>query len=165
MVSLTTIIAGYGAVISTVAIWRQIRSDRVRIKITVDKLMHECGDRREDDEPPDAFPVVVMTVTNLSKRPVTIRTFGAASLFPLPRLVAVRSSPQVPWEITEGKSVESMWDKDEIDFSTIDYWEAWDSRGKMHKLQVASRFKHLKSVFQRRMAARKREKMLREFDH
>jgi hypothetical protein len=56
-----------------------------------------------------------------------------------------------------------MWEEEEIDFSMIDYWEAWDSRGTMHKLQVAPRFRHLKSVLQRRMAVRKREKMLRQF--
>jgi hypothetical protein len=46
-------------------------------------------------------------------------------------------------------------DQSDMDFSTFDYWHAWDSRGKTHKLQEASLLKHWKSKLQRKLASTK----------
>jgi len=77
-------------------------------------------------------------------------TFGAIRLYPNKNFAAVDSRPQLPSEITEGKFITSIWDQADIDFSTIDYWGTWDSRGKRHKVQEASRFRHWSYAIQKK---------------
>jgi hypothetical protein len=150
---ITAIIAVYGAVLSTIAIFRQYLSDRVKVRLTSARNMQVVGDLRYG-----GMTLTVLTVTNTGKRPVTITTFGAISLHPHSNLVAVDSTPQLPCELTEGKYVVSKWDQADLDFSTIDYWAAWDSRGEVHKLREASRFKHWKSLRQQKREWRKKKK-------
>jgi hypothetical protein len=153
---ITAIIAVYGAVLSTIAILRQYLSDQVKVKVTVGKNMQMVGDPRYQ-----GMTLVVLTVTNVGKRPVTIRTFGTVPLHPYPGLVAVQTVPLLPCELTEGKFVNSHWNQSDLDFSKIDYWAAWDSRGKVHKLREASRFEHWKSVRQQKNEWRKNKKVKR----
>ena len=150
---ITAVIAIYGAVLSTTAILRQYLSDRVKVRFTVGKNMQIVGDPRYR-----GMALTVLTVTNVGKRPVTITTFGAISLHPHHNFVAVDTAPQLPCELTEGEFVTSKWDQADLNFLTIDYWAAWDSRGKVHKLREASRFKHWKSVRQQRREWRKKKK-------
>jgi len=138
----TTIIAIYGAVLSTIAILRQYVGDRVRIKVTVQRNMEMVGDPRYK-----GMTLTIMTVTNIGRRPVTITTFGAMRLQPSKNFVAIDSRPQLPCEITEGKYINSIWDQSDIDFSTIDYWAAWDSHGRVHKLREAPLWRHLRSLW------------------
>ena len=147
---ITAVIAIYGAVLSTITILRQYLSDRVKVKFTVSKNMQMVGHPRYR-----GLTLTVLTVTNVSKRPVTIRMFGTVPLHPHLGLVAVDTTPQLPCELTEGKFVSSYWEQGDIDFSKIDYWAAWDSRGNVHKLREASRFKHWKSVRQQKREWRK----------
>lgn len=147
---ITAVIAVYGAVLSTVTMVRQYLSDQVKIKFTVSKNMQMVGDPRYR-----GMTLTVLTVTNVGKRPVTIRMFGTVPLHPHLGLVAIDTTPQLPCELTEGKFVTSNWPQDGIDFSTIDYWAAWDSHGNVHKLREASRWKHWKSVRQQRREWRK----------
>jgi hypothetical protein len=97
-------------------------------------------------------------VTNGGRRPVTITTFGTIGLYPNLSLVAVDTQPQLPCEITEGKYITSIWPQAELDFSTIDYWAAWDSHGKKYKVQEASLLSHCKSVRQLKQSFRKNKK-------
>jgi hypothetical protein len=151
--SITTILAVYGAVLSTIAIVRQIVGDRVKVRLKVQKGMEMVGDPRYH-----GMTLTILTVTNLGKRPVTIKTFGAMRLHPnTTNFVAGDSRPQMPCEITEGKFITSIWDQSSIDFSTIDYWAAWDTRDKIYKCPEASRFKHWKSALQRKIAFRKKK--------
>jgi hypothetical protein len=149
----TAIIAGYGAVLSTIAIVRQLRSDRVKVKLIVLRNRQMVGDPRYA-----GLTLTEFRVTNMGQRPVTITTFGAIGLHPHKNFVAVDSQPQLPCEITEGKFITSFWDQQGLDFSAIDYWAAWDSRGNTHELREASRFRHLKSVFQQRREWRKKKR-------
>jgi hypothetical protein len=143
---ITAIIAIYGAVLSTVAIVKQLVSDRVKVKVTVSRNMEMVGDPRYN-----GMTLAILTVTNVGRRPVTITTFGANRLYPCNTNLAVMDSrPPMPCEITESKYITSIWDQAELDFSTIDYWAAWDSQGRIHKLQEASWFRHWKSAIQRR---------------
>jgi hypothetical protein len=137
---ITAIIAVYGAVLSTIAIVRQFVSDRVKVKLTVRRNMQMVGDPRYT-----GMTLTILQVTNLGRRPVTITTFGAIRLCPNTNLVAVDTQPELPCEITEGKYITSIWPQADIDFSTIDYWAAWDSHGRVHKLQESSWFKHWQS--------------------
>jgi hypothetical protein len=152
--SATTIIAVYGAVLSTIAIVRQIIADKVKVSLKVQKGMEMVGDPRYH-----GMTLTILTVTNIGKRPVTIKMFGAIRLHPNTHFVAVDSRPQLPCEITEGKFVTSIWDQSDIDFPTIDYWAAWDTRDKVYKCQEASRFKHWKSLLQQKVAFRKKKEL------
>lgn len=150
---ITAIIAVYGAVLSTVTILRQYFTDRVKVKVTVRKNMQMVGDPRYR-----GVTLTILTVTNVGKRPVTITTFGAVGLHPHDSLVAVDTNPITPCELTEGKYVLSKLDQSGLDFSTIDYWDACDSHGRLHKLREASRFKHWKSVLQQKREWRRNKK-------
>jgi hypothetical protein len=149
---ITAIIALYGAALSTIITVRQFFADRVKIKLTVSRNMEMVGDPRYD-----GMTLTLLQVTNGGRRPVTITTFGAIRLYPITtNLVAIDTRPPLPCEITEGKYVTSLWNQEGLDFSTIDYWAAWDSHGRVHTLREASRFRHLKSAFQRRLAQKKK---------
>ena len=99
--------------------------------------------------------LTMFQVTNAGRRPVTITSFGAIRLHPNTNFAGLDSQPQLPCEITEGKYITSYWDQADLDFSTIDYWAAWDSHGRVYKLQQASWFKHWKSAIQLRWSFRK----------
>jgi hypothetical protein len=151
---ITAIIATYGAVLSTITILRQYFGDRIKVTVTVGKNRQVVGDPRYQN-----MTLTVITVTNIGKRPVTITTFGAIGLHPHRSMVAVDTRPVLPCELTEGRYVTSMWDQNDLNFSTIDYWAAWDSRGKIHKVREASRFNHMKSVLLQRVEwSRKKKK-------
>jgi hypothetical protein len=141
----TAIIAAYGALLSTFVFLRQVFSDRAKVKLTVKRNMEMINDPRYAN-----MTLTILEVINTGRRPVTITTFGAIRLYPNTNFVAVDSRPQLPCEITEGKYITSIWDQAGLDFSTIDYWGAWDSRGRVHKLREASLLNHWKSVIQRK---------------
>jgi hypothetical protein len=147
----TLIIAGYGAVVSTFAVVRQFFSDRVKVRLTIKRNMEMINDFRYA-----GLTLTIFEVINVGRRPVTITTFGAMRLYPNTHFAAVDSRPPLPCEITEGKYITSIWDQVGIDFSTIDYWAAWDSHGRAHKLQEASWFKHWKSKIQYKWSFRKK---------
>jgi hypothetical protein len=137
----TIIIAIYGAVLSTIAIVRQFFSERVKVELTVQKNMQMVGHPRYA-----GMTLIVVTITNIGHRPVTIVSFGEIRLQPNTNFAGMDSNPQLPCELTEGKYVTSYWNQDDLDFSTIDYWTARDSRGKEYRLYEASRWQHWKSV-------------------
>jgi hypothetical protein len=149
--TVTTIVAVYGAVLSTIVLIRQFLNERVRVIVTVKRNRQVVGDPRYKN-----MVLTELTVTNAGHRPVTITTFGTVPLYPNLGLVAAETRPVLPCELTEGRYVTSLWPQAEIDFSVIDYWAAWDSQGRVHKLQEASRLKHWKSIFQLRRSFRKR---------
>ena len=150
---ITAIIAAYGAVLSTIAILRQVFGDRVNVKLTVKRNMEMINDPRYA-----RMTLTILEVVNAGRRPVTITTFGAIRLYPNTNFVAIDSRPQLPCEITEGKYITSIWDQADLDFSSIDYWAAWDSHGRVHKLREASLFEHWRSVIQLKRSFRKRKK-------
>jgi hypothetical protein len=131
---ITAVIAVYGAVLSTIAIVRQLLGDRVKIKLTVKRNMQIMGDPRYGGK-----TLTLIEVTNVGRRPVTIKSFGAIGLYPHLSLAVYDSQPQLPHEITEGQYIQSYWDQADLDFSTIDYWAAWDSHGRVYKLHDMGR--------------------------
>lgn len=152
---ITAVIAVYGAVLSTIAIVRQLLGDRVKIKLTVRRNMEIVGDPRYTGK-----TLTIIKVTNIGRRPVVITTFGAMPLYPYTTgLAVVDSQPQLPREITEGQYIQSFWDQADLDFSTIDYWAAWDSHDRVYKLKEASWLKHLKSSIRRKRDARRKRKL------
>lgn len=147
----TAIVALWGAILSTVVAVRQFLGERVRVKFTVKKNMEMVGDPRYRDT-----TLTILAVTNIGRRPVTITSFGAIRLYPNPSLVAIDTHPQLPCEITEGRYITSIWPQADLDFSTVDYWAAWDSHGRVHRLKEAPRLRHWKSVFQLKRSFKKR---------
>ena len=150
---ITAIIAIYGAILSTIAIIRQLKSDRIKVKLTVRKNREMVGWSKYK-----GVTLTEVKITNVGHRPVTVVSFGAIGLHPHPCLAGIDSQPQLPCEIREGQFISSYWEQAGLDFSKIDYWAAWDSHDKVHKLPEASKFKHWKSVFQQRRMFRKQKK-------
>jgi hypothetical protein len=152
---LTTIIAFYGALLSTAVALRQWRTDRAKVRITVQRNMEMVGHPQYA-----GITLTVIKATNVGRRPVTITSLGALPLFPKNTgMVAVDTHPQLPHEITDGQYIESYWDQARIDLSTIDCWVAWDSHGRQHKFRVVSRYKHWKSERQRKREWKKNRKV------
>jgi hypothetical protein len=149
---ITAVIAGYGAVLSTVAIVRQWKSDRIKVKLAVRKNRAMVGSAKYK-----GVSLTEVKITNIGHRPVTIVSFGAIGLYPHLSLAGVDSQPQLPCEIREGQFISSYWPQAELDFSKIDYWAAWDSHDRVHKLPEASRFKHWKSMSQQKKAFRNKK--------
>jgi hypothetical protein len=146
----------YAAVVSTITgtvqLWNFFR-DRARIEITVRHNMRIVdGDARYDDK-----TLTIVYVTNLGRRPVTINSVGAALLHPHPHIIIPNCNPPLPHELTEGKSLIAILPSCDLDFSTIDFWQAGDAMGRTYNLQIASRFAHiLSNVRVRREGRRKR---------
>jgi len=101
--------------------------------------------------------MVIITATNVGRRPVTISGFGASLLFRKGRVETdwylhdVR--PPVPYEITEGREVAAYVNQENVDFQSLSHWYAWDSTGRHYRLNVAAwhrrwvsayRYKHAK---------------------
>lgn len=150
-------IAFYGAVLSTVTGIVQVVHffrDRVKVNITASPNMEMVGDPRYA-----GMTLVTLQVTNTGRRPVTITTMGAYRLHPRTALVVTDMRPRLPCELTEGKYVTALIGQDDrLDLANIEFWAAWDSAGRIHKLNAASWYKRWKSRRGRKAEAKKRPK-------
>jgi hypothetical protein len=146
------IVAAYGAVLSTI----NFKRDRAKVKLIVRRNRQVVGDPRYDFK----ARFIELQVINVGRRPIMIRSLGTVGLFPADSHVAADTNPQLPCEITEGQFITSLWPQAEIDFSTIDYWEAWDSQEKVYKLRQASWFRHWKSMRQRKRSLRQLQRSI-----
>ena len=145
----TAIIAAYGAVLSTVAVVKQFISERVSVKITVNRDMEIHGDPRYE-----GMTLIVMKVVNKGSRPVTITHTGARGLYPNQSFIITDNQPPLASEIKEGEYITSMVDQADTDVEAIDYWQAIDATGRVYKLRQASWFKHWQSNRQQKRAAK-----------
>ncbi|MGA2877048.1 MAG: hypothetical protein ABSE82_16145 [Nitrososphaerales archaeon] len=147
--TLTAIIAAYGAVVSTIAVAKQIISYRVSIKMTVGLNMETRGDPHHD-----GTTLIILKVVNKGRRPVTITHTGAWCLYPNNPFLCTDTQPDLAHEIKEGESIMTYLPKSAVDVETIDFWQAMDSTGRVYKLRQASRLKHWRSELQRKWAHR-----------
>jgi hypothetical protein len=145
----TAIIAAYGAVVSTIAVVKQLISERVSLKITVSPNMVIHGDPCYR-----GMTLIVMKVVNKGHRAVTITHTGAWGLYPNQSFIITDNHPPLACEIKEGEYITSMVDQANTDIQTIDYWQAIDSTGKVYKLRQTSWFKHWKSARLQKRAAK-----------
>ena len=104
---------------------KQLLSDRVKVKITVSRNMQIVGDPRYH-----GMTMTVLQVTNVGRRPLTIRTFGSIGLYPHKSLVAVDTQPQLPCEITEGKFIDC--DREETAGLLLNFDEGAQKRTRLH---------------------------------
>ncbi len=146
---ITAVVALYGAVLSTVALAKQLASDRVSVTLRVKPGMQVSGDPRYS-----GMTLIVLEIINSGRRPVIIVGCGAVCLYPTDNFITADNQPRLPCELTEGKYITAMLNQSDTDVSTIDYWEARDSSGRMYKLREASLLKHWKSSFERSFAKR-----------
>ncbi len=149
---ITLLIAGYGAILSTIAIVSQCLSDRVKVKLKVMRNM-----KTHNAPEYEGMTIVTVDVVNIGRRPVTVVTVGATGLYPRLHFVAMDNKPTLPHEITEGKYTTTILNQAEIDLPTIDYWVAIDSHGRKYRLREASLFKHWKSRIQFTWSGRKKK--------
>jgi hypothetical protein len=139
-----TVVALYAAVVSTLTGVVQISNyfrDRANIRVTVQHRMEIYGDPRYKDK-----TLTVVSVINAGRRPVTITAVGAYRVHPHNHFVLTDCSPALPHELTEGKRLSAILPSADMDFSTIDYWDASDAVGNSYKCRVASRYAHYLSV-------------------
>lgn len=145
--TVTAIIAAYGAVVSTIAVTKQIISERVSIKMTVGFNMITHGDPRHD-----GTTLIILKVVNNGRRPATITNTGAWCLYPMNPFVCMDTQPDLAHEIKEGEYIMTFLSQSDIDVATVDFWQAIDSTGRVYKLRQASWVKHWWSERQRKQA-------------
>jgi hypothetical protein len=157
-----SILALYGAVLSTITAVVQILNhfrDRVKVALTVRRDMKSLGMGQQFAN----MTMVIITATNVGRRPVTITGFAASLLFGKHKdsdwyLPDVR--PPLPYEITEGKYVAAFLNQANVDFDAIDHWYAWDSTGREFHLNVARWHQRRLSKWRRRRATKPEKKTL-----
>jgi hypothetical protein len=147
--TVTAIIAAYGAVVSTIAVARQLIRERVSLKMTVGLNMETHGDPRHD-----GTTLIILKVVNKGRRPVTITHTGAWCLYPTQPFVCMDTQPELAHEIKEGEYIMTFLSQSDVDVATIDFWQAIDSTGRAYKLRQASWLKHWRSERQRKQAHR-----------
>jgi hypothetical protein len=131
-----SVVAAYAAVVSTITGLIQFSNflrDRALVRVTVRHKMEIVGDPRYKNQ-----TLTIVTVTNAGRRPVTITTIGARCLYPHNHIILPNCTPQLPYELTEGKSLMAIMTPSNFDFATVDLWEAYDAVGRSHQLKVAS---------------------------
>jgi hypothetical protein len=125
------VVAAYAAVLSTITgaaqLWNYTR-DRARIKVTAQNNMTMFGDLHFKNNQ----TLCIVTVANLGRRPVTITTIGGYREYPLDPFVVVRSWPNLPHELTEGKHLMAAMPLDEMDVSKVLWWSASDAVGNQY---------------------------------
>ena len=101
--SLTTILAVYGAVLSTIAILRQFIGDRIKVKLTVRTNRQIVGHPKYR-----GIDLTEVKITNVGRRPVTIVSFGAIGLYPNLSLAGIDSQPQLPVKFVKANSSQAI---------------------------------------------------------
>jgi hypothetical protein len=126
-----SVVAAYAAVLSTITgaaqLWNYNR-DRARIKVSAQNNMVMFGDIRYKNNQ----RLCMVTVANHGRRPVTITTVGGYRKIPLDPFVVVECRPNLPHELTEGKSLTAVMPSDELDFSKVLWWSASDGVGNQY---------------------------------
>ena len=137
------VVAVYAAIVSTltgsVQLWNFLR-DRAKIRLSVQRNMEIIGDPRYHGK-----KLVIVRVSNFGRRPVTITTVGAQTLFPHNHIIIPDCNPSLPHELTEGKSLIAIMEPRDFDFSTLALWEAYDAVGRPYRLPVASWYARMQS--------------------
>ena len=121
----TTVVAVYGAVVSTVVAVMQFAKERIRVRVTVGKNRQMVGDPRYANT-----VLTELTVTNIGHHPLQLERLEPFPSIPA-RLVWWRPKLTLDCHVKSlnGQYIVSFWPQVDLDFSTIDYWAAWDSSG------------------------------------
>lgn len=147
---LTGTLAVYGAVLSTLTVVIQVSNhfrDRPKVVLTVRKNMRPVfPDRRYH-----GMTLVIVTATNVGRRPVRIDGFAAGLLFQKGRKetdwILPDVHPPIRCETTESRTVSSFLNQADVNFDSISHWYVWDSAGRHYRLNVAPWHKRLISRY------------------
>ena len=128
-------VAWYAAIVATVGAAIQIAAyfrDRARLEVTFQREMQYLNDPLH---PPDTV-FTIITITNVGRRPVTVRNIG---LQKRGRKGAILTDvqPMLPHELTEGKFAVATLDETGLDMEEVAYFAAWYSAGRMYCAPVA----------------------------
>jgi len=119
--------------------------------MTIRKNMTAIGRGREYD----GMKIVIITATNVGRRPISISGFAASLLFKKGQVetdILHDVRPPLPCEITEGKTVSAYVNQENLDFESISCWFAWDSAGKHYRSNVAPWYKRWVSAYRYKYA-------------
>ena len=158
MTGITTILAIYASLLSSISAARNYLHDRRNLKISSRRhvdLIEEGGVWGENGA------WIVVKVVNKSRRPITITEVGAQLLFPKTGFVNLTVRPEASKELTEGQYLEGVADEEEIDLAEIEAWEAHDALGNIYRLPVAPRLTGIRSRMRRGWREIKRRKFNR----
>jgi hypothetical protein len=132
-----SVLAGYAALVSTLTGAVQLRNhylDRARINVSARPNMRIYGDPRYQGK-----DLIIVQVANLGRRPVTITSVGGHLKEPKNRgFVLNDCNPQLPHELTEGKSLTAVVDASQTDFSNVHWWYATDATKHTHNSKDAN---------------------------
>lgn len=127
-------VAWYAAIMSTLTSGVQFASflrDRARVKIKFQRNMETMGDPRRD-----GMTLMLITVSNAGRRPVTITSMGMmylqnrGAVFP-------DTSPPLPCELTEGKYAIAYVEEKGLPFEKVRCFHASDSLGRTFRINYA----------------------------
>lgn len=152
-----TMVAAYAAVVSSVTAVVQIANflrDRMRLNVKVSFNRLIFGDPSRDSKQ----ELILITATNVGRRPITVTGIGAISLYPKNNYVFMDITPNVPVELTEGKYVDALVPQDDFNLAEIRSWEAYTSIGRKVRCNQASWRKRLASDLQWRLHFRRERK-------
>jgi hypothetical protein len=155
--NVTTILAVYGAIVSTIIAAIQVANhlkDRVAIKLRLQEhvpavALQSCPAGMNHP----GMKVTVIRAANVGRRPVTIEGFAASLLFPHQMTDWLINSgdamPPLPWQVTEGQFVSAFVDEATEDLRAVGDWYAWDGAGRQFRLHVAPWYKRWYSAYRR----------------
>jgi hypothetical protein len=147
---ITTYIAIYGAVLSTITAISQIlayRRDRAHIKVSMARDMEVVGQPGYE-----GVALAIITAVNTGRRPVTIMKMGIQGLYPHKSWIAIDTRPKLPHELTEGKHVDALMEQRGIDFSNAEACVVSDATGRKYTCSIAPWYKRLWSRTRRNLA-------------
>jgi hypothetical protein len=125
------VVAAYAAILFTITgaaqLWNYNR-DRARIKVSAQNDMVFFGDLHYKS----SQKLCIVTVANHGRRPVTITSVGGYREIPLHPFVVVECRPNLPHELTEGKSLIGILPSTEMDVSKVLWWSASDGVGNQY---------------------------------
>lgn len=151
-----SLIAIYAAILATVTGIAQLIGfyrDRAMVKLTVRKNMTALGMRQYE-----GMKISIVTATNIGRRPLTITGFAMHSLYQKEEIsfqwVLFDVRPPLPCEITEGKVVSAFVDEAAL-HQRVAYWSAWDTTGRVYRLNIAPWYKRWISSWKRKRSQSK----------
>lgn len=144
-----SILAIYAAILATINSVVQVTDhhrERVDVILSVRKNMTSVHDPRYAN-----MKMTLITATNRGKRPVTIQGFAARVLDSGTQYLFTDIRPQVPYEITEGRSITVFADQGARDLQQVECYYAWDAVGREFRIYMVPLYGRILSRFRRKL--------------
>jgi hypothetical protein len=146
-----SVVAWYAALVATLTAAIQVATylrERVWVRLMFAKRQQVWGS-------PEAFPegkiYTHIKVVNMGRRPVTFTGVGFTYLKG-GGAVFLKSVPEMPCEITEGKHISVLADESKLDFNRISHFQATDASGRLYRVPVAGLLTRVFWTFRRKLS-------------